>query len=355
MNKEIDHIFSQLEKLNPLATDLDQNALSDPIGWIDTGCYSLNAIMSGSLKKGIPLGRIVTFAGPEACGKSFIIVSSLVQAQKMGLVPVIFDSESAITSQFIKNLGGDPSKFKYVPIDTVENCRNQIMLILNKLIEGGEEMKGKCIIAVDSLGNLSSAKELGDAEKDKASMDMGMRARAVKSLFRAITYRAALAQVPILFSNHTYEDPSALYPSLIKNQGGGSGPLYMSTIMVQLAKKIDKIENEEEDTSTLAKKYNGITVRALTTKNRFVPPFLESEFSINFSTGLDKYSGLLDICLKTGVVVNKGATYEDWSGNKLGYYKNWKDDINLWETKLLPELENRLIKDVSFSSLLQQN
>lgn len=355
IDKDVLKVFDKLEKLNPEAKFLSESALSTVNEWVDTGCMVLNAIISGSLYGGVPVGRITGFSGPSAAGKTYIINKILANGQKKGMVPVIFDTEAAIDASSTTGVGLDPDQVKYVPVQTVEDCRNQISTFLDSVIES--KMRGKFILSIDSLGNLASQKELDDTEKGKTAMDMGTRAKGLKSMMRLLTFKAAQAGVTILFSNHTYDDPSAMFPTLVKAQSGGKGPVYLASVLVQLAKRDEKHDKTNDDDEILpeANKVSGTTLRALTVKNRFVPPFLECEAYLNFKKGLDKYSGLKEMAVNHGVIEQTGSTFllpsgkEDVPGQKLGYYKNWKSDTELWEKTILPRLEDKLKKQYSYS------
>jgi len=343
MSKEFNKVFASLDKMNPEATFLSESALSVVDDWIDTGCMVLNSVISGSLYGGVPKGRITGFAGPSQAGKTYIINKILAEAQKKGMMPVIFDTEVAIDRGSTEGVGLDPAKVKYVPVQAVEECRNQISAFLDSVIEN--KMEGKFIISIDSLGNLASQKELDDALKGKSASDMGTRAKGLKSMMRLLTFKAAKANTSILFSNHTYDDPSAMFPSLIKNQSGGKGPVYLASVLVQLAKRDEKNDKGNDDDIMLseANKYSGTTLRALTVKNRFVPPFLECEMYLNYKTGLDKYSGIKELAVNHGILEQTGSTYVLKStGKKLGYFKNWRNDESLWEESILPVLEEKL-------------
>jgi RecA/RadA recombinase len=360
MSKEIDNIFKKLDSMNSEATMLDGNALSNVDAWYDTGCYALNAILGGSCRKGgIPKGRIVGFSGESMTGKTFIVNKILANAQKQGVIPVIFDTEFAIDESSTKGVGLDASKTKYVPVYTVDQCRNQISGFLDSVIESNQQ--GKFIISIDSLGNLSSQKEIDDIAKDKSAMDMGTRAKSLKSMLRTLTYKAGKAGVTIMFTNHTYSDPGAMFPTLVKTQSGGSGPVYMASILVQLAKRNEK--EGEGDSGALktdklaeANKYSGVTLRALTVKNRFVPPFLEAEMYLSFKSGLNKYSGLLQMAAARGIVEQTGSTYlvgvdsgKYKKGDKLGYAKNFVKDASFFEDFIIPELDKKLAEDYKYN------
>jgi len=340
-NKDVLDVLEVLDD-SPYATFLSENTLSNVDTWYDTGSYALNAIVSGKLKDGgVPKGRVIIFAGETGTGKTLLINKILGLAQKQGIHPVIFDSEFAVDAESAKNVGLDPETTKYVPVDTVEGLRNSISKFLDKVIEN--KLQGKFIISIDSLGNLSSEKEQQDMLKDKTASDMGSRAKGIKSLLRTLTLKAGQAGTTVLISNHTYSDPVALYPSLIKSQSGGSGPLYMASVIIQLAKKNEKSENDDDEILPEAKNYSGATLRALTVKNRFVPPFLEASLYLNFLKGLDKYSGLFEMAVNHGIIIQGGATYSLPDGTKLGYRKNFVNE-KFYEETIIPKLEE-ILKD----------
>lgn len=346
-------VFEGLDKLNPDISTLSESSLSTVSEWIDTGCFALNAICSGSIYKGIPKGRITGFAGPSGCGKTLIInkIIGNFQAMSPDHWAVVWDTEAGYEPNALRNVGGVPERTKVLPVDTVESCRNQIVKFLDNVISGGKKTYGKYIIAIDSLGNLASQKEIDDSLKDKSAQDMGSRAKTLKSMMRTITYKAAKAGVTVLFSNHTYDDPAAMFPSLIKNQAGGKGPVYLASLLVQLALRTEKQDegNDDDVKIPMANKVSGITMRALTIKNRFIPPFLETEIYLNFKTGLYKYAGLLEMALAYNIITQTGSTYT-MDNKKLGYYKSWKNDEAVW-TETLEKLEPVLQQELKFNRI----
>ena len=209
------------------------------------------------------------------------------------------------------------------------------------------------LVVIDSLGNLITAQEKKKIDEGSDTVDMGNRARQLKSLMRAITHAAAKANCPVIFTNHVYEDPSQLHPSAIKKQAGGSGPLYMASVIVQMAKKTERSEDSKNkdansETTLISKGINGVTLRALTTKNRFVTPFLEIEMYLNFRTGLNKFSGLLEMAEGYGVLEKRGHQFA-FDGELLGYYKDWKENEEIWN-KILPILEKKLQTELCFKN-----
>jgi RecA/RadA recombinase len=340
-------IFASVDKLNPDAAVLDESTLSSADDWIDTGSYALNAIISGSLYKGIPGGRITGFAGPSMAGKTLIINKCLANAQKKGYIPVIWDSEVAVNKKSAQGAGMDTTRVKYYPVETIEDCRNQMCVFLDNVIKA-DNPDYKFIIAIDSLGNLASAKEIKDATTGKEAADVGQRAKAIKSMMRTLTYKAAKARVPVLFSNHIYEGME-MFPTLVKSQSGGKGPVYLASVLVQLSTRNEKnSENPDEASVALSHNISGVTLGALTVKNRFVPAYLKTELYLNFKTGLDKHTGLVEIAEAMGVLEKPGRTYI-FNGESVGYRKDFEKDLKFWE-RILPSLETALQEKLCYGT-----
>jgi len=347
-NATIMQIFSEVDELNEDGALLSEDtSLSIVTDWIDTGSYTLNAIFSGSLYKGIPRGRITGFVGPSQSGKTLIINKIIANAQKKGYFAAVWDTEVAIDRQTCEAIGVDPQRLKYYPVESVEECRNQISAFLDKIIAANDPDLD-VIIAIDSLGNLASAKELRDVAEGKDAADMGLKAKALKSMMRALTFKAAKARVPIVFTNHIYDNPQSLYPELVKKQSGGSGPLYLASLLVQLATRNEKIDkNMDEESIAVAHSVSGVTLSAMTVKNRFAPPFLKCELYNNFRTGLSRYAGLKEMAVAFGIIVATGSTFT-LNGEKIGYAKTWENDPEFWDKRVLPELEKALNEKVKF-------
>jgi RecA/RadA recombinase len=347
-------ILSSIDDITPYSTFLSESKTSSVNEWIDTGSMVLNALISGSLYGGVPRGRVVQFAGPSQTFKTGFILKILANAQKQGMTVVIYDTEGAIDADSAAAFGLDTSKVKYITVQTAENARNSIYKLLKKVKEHG--MEGKFILAIDSLANLNSEMELNRMEKENTSADMGTFAKSIKSLLKTCTQMSTLTQTPILVTNHVYDDPSKMYPSLEQNIAGGKAAIYLPSVTIQLARKpmeSDGGKTTDDSTAASQKKYAGVVIRALTVKNRFVKQYLEGQMYLSFSTGLDKRFGLLEIMKDIGVVTIKGSTYSDWNGNKLGFYKRWRKDDAVWDV-LLPELERRIKIDWAYGGRLDE-
>lgn len=350
-SKDAKAAMDSINEVNIYATYLNESSLSVIDEYIDTGSMVLNAIISGSLYGGIPGGRVTLLAGESMVGKSLFVLKILANAQKMGKIPVIFDTENAIDPEGAARLGLDISKVKYVPCVTIEQTRNSIYKFLTEVQAKG--LHNKFIIAIDSLGNLQSELELKRMGNENTSQDMGTKARAMKSLMQMCTNMAAQTKTTMVMTNHIYDDPAAMYPSIEKNMPGGKSVIYLPSVTVQLGRKPMKDDGGKtikNDLAVAQKNFSGIVIKALTRKNRLIKQYLEAEMYLSFATGLNKYYGLLDLLVGMGVVIQTGATYTMPNGDKMGYYKNWQKDKNLWDTYLLPTLESKLKEHWSYGN-----
>lgn len=350
------HILKALETLdegNPFSTFLNNSTLSTVSEWIDTGSYILNAIISGKIKGGgVPDGKITMLYGESMTFKTSIVLRILANAQKMGRVPVIFDTENAVDAASAVRAGLDTSKVKYIPTFNIEQCRNNIFKFLTNVREQG--LEGKFIIAVDSLGNLMSQMETTRIEKDSTSMDMGTRARAIKSLLVTATQLSAITRTPIIFTNHLYDNPGEMHPSLIKNMPGGKACIYLPSVSLQLMRKPIKegdnsIKSNDGEAATFQRGYTGVLIRALTAKNRFIKQYLEGEIFVSFERGVDKFHGLLDLAVGLNIIQQSGSTYSI-DGEKLGYAKSFQNDVKFWEERIIPQIEEKIAVEWAYSS-----
>lgn len=355
MDKESIKVLETINSVNPFATFLNDGALSTVKEYIDTGSYVLNSIVSGSLYGGIPEGRVTVLAGPSMTGKTLFVQQIAANAQKKGKIVVFFDTENAIDPEGAARLGLDISKVKYVPCVTIEQTRNAIYKFLTSVKEA--KMEGKFFLAIDSLGNLQSEMDISRMEKESTSTDTGTKARAMKTLMQTCTNLGAMTKTTIVMTNHVYDDPMAMYPSLEKNMPGGRSVIYLPSVTIQLARKPVKDDGKNADAKLAPgqKNYSGVILRALTIKNRFIKQYLEGEMFLSFSTGLSRYYGLVEIAVGLGVINQSGPTYTLPNGDKLGYFSRWGKDEDIWNKFILPEMEKKMKIAWSYGSQLEEN
>ncbi len=270
----------------------------DTAGYIDTGSHIFNALLSGSIYGGIPNNKITAIAGETSTGKTFFclgIVQHFLESNPDAGV-IYFESESAISKQMIEDRGIDSNRMLLVPVTTVQEFRLQAIKILDKYIEQSAEERKPLMFVLDSLGMLSTTKEVEDSEAGKETRDM-TRAQVVKSIFRVLTLKLGKANVPLIVTNHTYDVVGAYIPT--KEMGGGSGLKYAASTIVYLSKK------KEKD----GKEVVGNIIKCKTAKSRLTKENSNVETRLFYDRGLDRYYGLLELGEKYGVLERKGNRF----------------------------------------------
>ena len=209
---------------------------ADVDNFIDTGSYIFNALLSGSIHGGLPSNKITAIAGESATGKTFFVmgmVKSFLDANPDAGV-LYFESESAITKQMVESRGIDPNRMVMIPVTTVQEFRTQAIKVLDNYLESSN--RKPMMFVLDSLGMLSTTKEVEDTSEGKETRDM-TRAQVLKAAFRVLTLKLGRAGVPLVVTNHTY-DSMGLFST--KEMGGGSGLKYAASSIVFLSKKKEK-------------------------------------------------------------------------------------------------------------------
>lgn len=326
------------------------DALSNINSYEDTGCYVLNALMSGKFKTGgFPEGRTTILGAPSSVGKSYIGLRAAAIAQKKGKTILIFDSENAIDNSFASNLGLDVTKVKYFPVRSIEQCKNNMFAFLDFVQKNG--LKGQFFILVDSLAGMMSELDFKRLEKESDSADMGTRAKAMRAFIQMMNTMSAATKTTIVCTNHVYENPGAMYPPLEKSMPGGLAVKYFASTVMQLSARQIKEDDTKVKTGDKAaigsKGMTGIIIRGISVKNRVVRPYMEAEMYLSWEKGLRKYYGLLDLALKFGVLYNKmGKIYipsktEGVEDEFVGNRTKAETDKVLWE-RMMPILEEKI-------------
>jgi len=257
--------------------------------YISTGNYMLNACMTASIFKGVPAGRITTFSGDPGTGKTFLAISVCREAQKKGYKVYYMDSEGAVDTEGITKLGCDGDTFGITRVNTVTEVSSNMLKILNALLEQPEEEREKFIFVLDSLGNLSSDKEINDLMEDTGKKDM-KRAQDIKALFRVIATPLAKTGCPMIVCTHTYNTQEMFSRKIVT---GGTGIGFGSSITIMLSSA--KLEDKASDNAA-AKRVgdftrNGSLVTATPYKSRFSIP-QKVQFMIPFFVAPNPYIGL---------------------------------------------------------------
>ena len=265
-----------------------------------------NALLSGSLFDGLPDNKITCLAGESATGKTYFsigIVAQFLAANPEGVV-LYFDTEQAVTSDMFTDRGVDPKRIAVFPVETVEDFRHQCLTIVDKVLATDESERKPMMIVLDSLGMLSTAKEMNDVAEGKNTRDM-TRAQVIKGTFRVLTLKLGKAKIPMIMTNHTYDVVGAYVPT--KELGGGSGLKYAASTIVTLSKKKDKQDDEVVGNLITCKLYKS----RLTKENKIV------QVQLNFDSGLNRYYGLVDLALDCGIFKKNSTKIELPDGTKV--------------------------------------
>ena len=310
---------------------------SDVTGFIDTGSYALNALLSGTIYGGLPNNKISCLAGDPATGKTFYaigIASQFLKDNKDGVV-VYFDTEQAITSDMFKQRGIDMERVAVVPVSTIEEFKTQSLKIVNDVIEQPEEDRKPVLFVLDSLGMLSTEKEMNDSAEGKNVRDM-TKAQQTKATFRVLTLKLGKAKIPMLMTNHTYQVIGAYVPT--KELGGGVGLKYAASNILTLSKSKDKTEDGVV----------GIFIKCTNYKNRFVKENMNVETRLNYTSGLSRYYGLTDLAIKYGIFKKVSTRIELPDGVKV-FEKNIDEEPEKYYTKdILDRLDAEIQKDFKY-------
>ena len=277
----------------------------DVDSFIDTGSYIFNALLSGSIYGGLPSNKITAVAGESATGKTFFVMGMVKQFldanPEAGVL--YFESESAITQQMVIDRGIDPSRMVILPVTTVQEFRTQAIKVLDAYLQQNEADRKPMMLCLDSLGMLSTTKEVEDTSEGKETRDM-TRAQVLKAAFRVLTLKLGKAKVPMVVTNHTYDVVGSMFPT--KEMGGGSGLKYAASSIVYLSKKKEKDGTEVVGNIIHCKNAKS----RLTIENKMV------DVRLMYERGLDRYYGLLELALKYGIFKSVSTRIELPDGTK---------------------------------------
>jgi len=304
----------------------------DVDSFVDTGSYIFNALLSGSLHGGLPKNKITAIAGESATGKTFFALGMVKQflSDNPDAAVIYFESESAITKEMIEERGIDSKRIVIVPVVTVQQFRTQSIGILDKYLETDESERPPMMFVLDSLGMLSTTKEIEDTAEGKETKDM-TRAQIVKGAFRVLTLKLGRAKVPMIVTNHTYDVIGSMFPQ--KEMGGGSGLKYAASSIIYLSKR-----KEKDGTDII-----GNIIHCKNAKSRLTVENKVVDVRLSYDSGLDRYYGLLDLALKHGVF-EKSSTRVKLPNGKTEFGKTINNNPEKYFT---PEVMESLEKAVN--------
>ena len=323
--KEIGGEYTQL------ASEIDETET-----YVDTGSYIFNALVSGSIFGGVSGNKITAIAGETSTGKTFFslaVVKNFLDNNPTGYC-LYFDTEAAITKSLLEGRGIDTTRLVVVNVVTIEDFRNKTLKAVDLYLKKSKDERRPCMFVLDSLGMLSTNKEITDTLAEKDTRDM-TKAQLIKGAFRMLTLKLGQANIPMIVTNHTYESMS-LYGG--KQMSGGSGLQYASSTIVYLSKS-----KEKDGTEVI-----GNIIRAKTQKSRLSKENKQVEIRLFYDErGLDKYYGLLELGEIGGLWKNVAGRYE-MDGKKI-YGKDILKDVDKYFTpEVMKSLDEVAQKEFSY-------
>ncbi len=314
---------------------------ADVAGFIDTGSYALNALLSGTIYGGVAANKITGFAGEHSTGKTFFALAVARQwllDNPDGYI-LYFDSEDAVTTQMLDEREIDKSRVATFPVATIEQFRHQAFSILEKYAEEEESKRKPIFIILDSLGNLSTSKEMATVAEGKDTRDM-TRAQVIRGTFRVLTIKLGEVGVPMLLTNHTYAAIGTYVP--MREMSGGSGLKYAASTVLFLSSK------KERD----GKDVIGTTIHCKTYKSRFTKENQMIDVSLNYVTGLNRYFGLAELAIEFGIWKKVGTRLELKDGSKIFLKKLYSDPDQYFTPEILKEIDEGVGKKFRYGSPL---
>ena len=319
---------------NEYASKVSDGMLGKVNDYIDTGSYILNALLSGSIHKGLPSNKITAFAGESATGKTFFIlgiVKQFLTDNPTGGV-LYFESESALTPEMIEEREIDSTRFIQLPVATIQDFAQQASRVVDKHIENSE---APLLLCLDSLGMLSTAKEVEDITTGANKVDM-TKARIVKGTFRVLTLKLAKAGIPLLVTNHTYKQVGAMFPQDI--MGGGSGLQYAASSIVFLSKRKEKVGTD----------IIGNIIHCKNFKSRLAKENKKVDVLLSYDQGLNRHYGLLDLAEKYDIIKKVSTRYELPDGAKIFGKQIMEDPEKYFTDDIMEKLEIAAQKEFQY-------
>ena len=316
----------------------------DVDSYIDSGSFIFNALLSGSIYGGLPSNKITAIAGESATGKTFFVMGMcknfLDSNPDAGVI--YFESESAITKQMVIDRGIDPKRMVMFPVTTVQEFRTQAIKVLDKYLEQDESDRKPIMLCLDSMGMLSTTKEIDDTADGKETRDM-TRAQVLKAAFRVLTLKLGRAKVPMVVTNHTYDVVGSMFPT--KEMGGGSGLKYAASTIIYLSKKKEKDGSEVIGNIVHCKNQKS----RLTIENKMV------DVRLTYEKGLDRYYGLLDLAVQFGIFKQVSTRIELPDGSKQ-YAKTINNNPEKYFTEdIMKQLDECAMKQFKYGNVTELN
>ena len=302
---------------------------SDPTDWISTGNYALNYLMTSDFNKGIPLGKVTVLAGESGAGKSYIASGNIIKnAQEQGIFVILIDTENALDEKWLQALKVDTSEDKLLKlsmsmVDDVAKTVSEFMKGYKEQHADNKEGAPKVLFVIDSLGMMLTPTDVNQFEAGDMKGDLGRKPKALTALVRNCVNMFGSWNVGLIATNHTYASQDMFDPD--DKISGGQGFIYASSIVVAMK----KLKLKEDEAGNKVSDVRGIRAACKVMKTRYAKPFEGVQVKIPYETGMNPYSGLVDLFEKKGLLVQTGnrLKYIDKAGKEhIDFRKAWVGD-----------------------------
>jgi RecA/RadA recombinase len=299
------------------------SGFNDPTDWISTGSYALNYLISGDFHKGVPLGKVTVFAGESGAGKSYFCSGNIVKhAQDQGIFVVLIDSENALDESWLQALDVDTSEDKLLKLNMsmIDDVAKTVSTFVADYKAMPEEDRPKVLFVVDSLGMLLTPTDVDQFNKGDMKGDMGRKPKQLTALVRNTVNMIGSLNVGLVCTNHTYASQDMFDPD--DKISGGQGFVYASSIVVAMK----KMKLKEDEAGNKISEVRGIRAGCKVMKTRYAKPFEGVQVKIPYETGMNPYSGLIELFEKQDLLVKQGnrLKYVDLNGEEhIDYRKAW--------------------------------
>ena len=324
--KEIGDEYTQI------ASEIDETER-----FIDTGSYIFNGLISGSIFGGVSSNRITAIAGESSTGKTYFslaVVKNFLDTNPDGYC-LYFDTEAAVNKGLLESRGVDTTRLVVVNVVTIEEFRGKALKAVDIYLKSDEENRKPCMFVLDSLGMLSTEREIRDALDDKQVRDM-TKSQLVKGAFRMLTLKLGQANIPLIVTNHTYDVIGSYVPT--KEMGGGSGLKYAASTIIYLSKKKEKDKTEVV----------GNIIKAKTAKSRLSKENKQVDIRLYYDErGLDRYYGLLELGELGGLWKNVAGRYE-MDGKKVYAKEIYKNPDKYFTEEVMQKLDDISKEEYSY-------
>ena len=301
---------------------------NDPTDWVSTGNYALNYLISGDFHRGVPLGKVTVFAGESGAGKSYICSGNLIKAaQAQGIYPILIDTENALDEDWLKALGVDTSEDKLLKLNMamIDDVAKTITEFVAEYKAMPEDTRPKVLFVLDSLGMLLTPTDVNQFEAGDLKGDMGRKPKALTALVRNCVNMFGSLNIGVVATNHTYASQDMFDPD--DKISGGQGFIYASSIVVAMK----KLKLKEDEDGNKISEVKGIRAACKIMKTRYAKPFESVQVKIPYETGMNPYSGLVDLAEGKGMLVKDGnrLAYTTSDGEIIKQYrKEWERNEN---------------------------